>query len=84
MASRACPAPPVLMDHQPYAALPEARALAIRALDMYNRGDATGALPLFQQVLVMVQTAHASTATPQSILDVVCHVSTGRDETCPQ
>jgi hypothetical protein len=59
------------MDHQPYVALPEARALANRAVDMSNRGDAAGALPLDEQVLVMVQTAHATNATPQTILDVV-------------
>jgi tetratricopeptide (TPR) repeat protein len=71
MSSRACPAPPVLMDHQPYVALPEARALNKRAAGMHNRGEYAGALPLFEQVLVMVQTAHATAATPQTILDVV-------------
>jgi tetratricopeptide (TPR) repeat protein len=59
------------MDHQPYVALPEAAALASHAVDMSNRGDDAGALPLLQQVLVMVQTAHATAAIPQSILDVV-------------
>jgi tetratricopeptide (TPR) repeat protein len=71
MSSRACPAPPVLMDHQPYVALPEARALDNKATDVRNCGDYTGSLPLFQQVLLMVQTAHATAATPQTILDVV-------------
>ncbi len=74
MSSRACPslpAPPVLMDHQPCVALPEARALANRAVGMHNRGDYAGALPLFEQVLVTVQTAHATAATPQTILGVM-------------
>jgi tetratricopeptide (TPR) repeat protein len=59
------------MDHQPYVALPEAHALDHRVAAMFNRADFAVALPLYQQVLVMVQTAHATAATPQTILDVV-------------
>ena len=71
MSSRACPAPPVLMDHQSYVALPEADALDDRAADMYNRGTDRVALSLCQQVLVLAQRAHAAAPTPQTILDVV-------------
>jgi tetratricopeptide (TPR) repeat protein len=65
------PAPPVLMDHRPFVALPDAFALANRAVDMFNRGEHAGALPLYQQVLVLAQRAHAACGCPQSTLDVV-------------
>jgi hypothetical protein len=74
------PASPVLKDHQPYVALPEARALDNQATDMFNRGDIAGVLPLRKQVLVMAQTTHATNATPQTILDVV-FTAIGRYET---
>jgi tetratricopeptide (TPR) repeat protein len=62
---------PVLMDHQPYVALTEARALDNLATALYNRGEYAGALPLLQQVLVLAQRAHAAAPTPQTTLDVV-------------
>jgi tetratricopeptide (TPR) repeat protein len=65
------PSPPVLMDHQPYVALPDARALNIRAVAVFNRGEYASALPLLEQVLVLSQTAHAAAPSPQTILDVV-------------
>jgi tetratricopeptide (TPR) repeat protein len=65
------PSPPVLMDHQPFVALPDADALDMRATDMANRGECAGALPLHQQVLVLAQRAHAAAPTPQTTLDVV-------------
>ncbi len=60
--------PPLLLDHQPS---PDARALRVRAMDMSDGGDAAGALPLFQQVLVLAQAAHSHAPTPQTTLDVV-------------
>ncbi len=63
--------PPVLMHHRAYVALPDALALNNRAVDMFNRGEFAGALPLLQQVLVLAQTAHTAAPTPQTILDVV-------------
>ncbi len=68
------------MDHQPYA-LPEALALDKCAVDMFNRGDYAAALPLFQQVLVMMQTAHATAATANHPQCGEHHVATGRYET---
>jgi tetratricopeptide (TPR) repeat protein len=65
------PSPPVLVDHQPFVALPDAFALLMRATDMRNRGEYADALPLFQQVLVLAQRAHAAAPTPQTTLDVV-------------
>jgi tetratricopeptide (TPR) repeat protein len=65
------PSPPVLMDHQPYVALPDARALNNRAANMFNRGEDADALPLYQQMLVLAQTAHTAAPTPQTTLDVV-------------
>jgi tetratricopeptide (TPR) repeat protein len=62
---------PVLMDHRPLVDLPDARALHIRALAMHNRGEYASALPLEEQVLVLSQTAHAASPSPQTILDVV-------------
>ncbi len=59
------------MNHQPYAALPEADALDMRAATMFNRGEHAGALPLLQQVLVLAQRAHTAAPTPQTTLDVV-------------
>jgi tetratricopeptide (TPR) repeat protein len=65
------PSPPLLMDHRAYVALPDADALDMRATDMHNRGEYADALPLFQQVLVLAQTAHTAAPTPQTTLDVV-------------
>jgi tetratricopeptide (TPR) repeat protein len=65
------PSPPVLMDHRPFADLPDARALHIRVVAMYDRGEYASALPLLEQVLVLSQTAHAASPSPQTILDVV-------------
>jgi tetratricopeptide (TPR) repeat protein len=60
------------MHHLPYVMLPDARALHMRAMAMYNRGEDADALSLFKQVLVFAQTAHsAQSAAPQTILDVV-------------
>jgi tetratricopeptide (TPR) repeat protein len=58
------------MDHQPFA-LPDARALNMRARDMYNRGEYAAALPLCQQVLVLAQQAHTAAPTPQTTLALV-------------
>jgi tetratricopeptide (TPR) repeat protein len=65
------PSPPVLMHHQPYVALTDARALHNRAADLSNRGEDADALPLCLQVLVLAQQAHSAAPTPQTILDVV-------------
>ncbi len=65
------PSPPVLMDHQPFVTLPDALALDMRAVDMHNRGEYAGALSLYQQVLVLAQTAHSAAPTPQTTLNVV-------------
>ncbi len=65
------PPPPLLLDHHPYVALPDARALHIRATSIYNGGDRAGALPLYQQVLVLAQAAHSHAPTPQTILDAM-------------
>jgi tetratricopeptide (TPR) repeat protein len=65
------PSPPVLMDHQPFAALPDALALHSRAAVMFIRGEYASALPLAEQVLVLSQSAHAASPSPQTILDVV-------------
>jgi tetratricopeptide (TPR) repeat protein len=63
---------PVLLDHQPFADLPDARALHNRAATMDDRGEYASALPLREQVLVLSQTAHAAAApSPQTTLDVV-------------
>jgi tetratricopeptide (TPR) repeat protein len=62
---------PVLMDHQPFVDLPDARALNFRAVAMFERGEYASSLPLDEQVLVLTQTAHAASPTPQTILDVV-------------
>jgi tetratricopeptide (TPR) repeat protein len=70
MSARRPPAP-LLLDHQPYVALPDARALQLRVWDMAIGGDRAGALPLCQQVLVLAQAAHISAPTPQTTLDVV-------------
>jgi tetratricopeptide (TPR) repeat protein len=59
------------MHHQPYVALPDARALDIRAASLLNRGEYADVLPLYQQVLVLAQTAHTAAPTPQTTLDVV-------------
>jgi tetratricopeptide (TPR) repeat protein len=63
--------PPLLLNHQPYTALPDARALDMRARDMSNGGDYAGALILYQQVLVLAQAAHSHAPNPQTTLDVV-------------
>jgi len=62
------------MEPQPFADLPEARALHDRAVATSSRGEYASALPLQEQVLVLSQTAHAS-PTPQTILDVVFAMS---------
>jgi tetratricopeptide (TPR) repeat protein len=59
------------MDHQPYVAQPDVFALQNRAATMVNRGEYTGALPIYQQALVLAQRAHAAAPTPQTTLDVV-------------
>ena len=59
------------MDHQPCVALPDARVLNNCAATMHNRGEYASALPLREQVLVLSQTAHTASPTPQTILDVV-------------
>ncbi len=62
----------LLMDHQPLATSPDADAILIRAAsEIIIRGDHAAALPLFEQVLVLAQTAHTTAPTPQTILDVV-------------
>jgi tetratricopeptide (TPR) repeat protein len=65
------PPPPLLFYHLPYVASPDALALRNRACDMANCGDFAGALPLYQQVLVLAQAAHSHAPTPQTTLDVV-------------
>jgi tetratricopeptide (TPR) repeat protein len=65
------PSPPVLMDHQPFADLPDARALKILAMAIHERGEYASALPLQEQVLVLSQTAHAASPSPQTTLDAV-------------
>ena len=65
------PSPPVLMDHRPFVALPEALALNNLATALYNRGEHAGALPLHEQVLVLAQRAHAAAPNPQTTLDLV-------------
>jgi tetratricopeptide (TPR) repeat protein len=69
--SSAPPPAPLLLDHQPYATLPNALALNIRAAGMANGGDFDGALPVCQQVLVLAQAAHSAALSPQTTLDVV-------------
>jgi tetratricopeptide (TPR) repeat protein len=67
------PSPPLLLDHEPYVALPVALSLHVRAVNMADGpgGDEAGALPLFQQVLVLAQAVHISAPTPQTTLDVM-------------
>jgi tetratricopeptide (TPR) repeat protein len=62
---------PVLMDHRPFVALPDARALIVCVVAMFDRCEYASALPLCEQMLVLSQTAHAASPTPQTILDVV-------------
>ncbi len=69
--SSAPPPAPLLLDHQPYTALPDARALNMRAMGMSNGGDFTGALPLCQQLLLLAQAAHSAAPSAQTTLDVV-------------
>jgi hypothetical protein len=66
------PSPPVLMDHQPYVALPDADTLDMRATDMYSRGEDEAALPLHQQVLVLAQTAHTPLPPPRKPPSMWC------------
>jgi tetratricopeptide (TPR) repeat protein len=63
--------PPVLLNHEPYAALPDVCALNIRANQLYNSGDAQSALTMLKQVLGFAKDAHTSAPTPQTTLDVV-------------
>jgi len=63
------------MEHQPFADLPEALALHDRSVDIFERGEYARALPLEEQVLVLSQTAHAASPSPQTILDVVVAMS---------
>ncbi len=71
MSSAPPPPPPLLLNHQPYTTLPDPFALHNRAAHMADGGDAAGALPLYQQVLVLAQAAHSHAPTPQTTLDVV-------------
>ncbi len=61
----------MLMDHRPFADSPDTCALYIRALAMSNRGEYASALPLQELMLVLSQTAHAASPSPQTTLDVV-------------
>jgi tetratricopeptide (TPR) repeat protein len=69
--SPAAPEPVVPMDHQPFVTSPDAGAIHMAATGMDNRGECAAALPLFEQVLVLAQTARTTAPTPQTILDVV-------------
>jgi tetratricopeptide (TPR) repeat protein len=57
------------MDHRPFVDAPNAHALQIRALGMFDRGEDASAV--FEQVLVLSQTAHSASPSPQTILDVL-------------
>jgi tetratricopeptide (TPR) repeat protein len=59
------------MDHRPFVTLPDAGAIFMAVSDMPSRGECAAALPMFEQVLVLAQTAHTTAPTPQTILDVV-------------
>jgi tetratricopeptide (TPR) repeat protein len=59
------------MDHRPFVTLPNAGAIFMAATGMSNQGECAAALPLFEQVLVLAQTAHTTAPTLQTILDVV-------------
>jgi tetratricopeptide (TPR) repeat protein len=59
------------MNHQQYMALPDALTLHVRGADMFHRGELADALSVFQQVLVLAQTAHTAAPSLQTTLDVL-------------
>ena len=62
-----------LADHVPFATAtpPEMKVLHHRAIALHHRADYAAALPLYQQMVDLAQTAMATNRTPQTALDVV-------------